>query len=240
MVRRLANWVVLPAALACAGIFVGSACRIELCRGAGCGGSGAGSLPGESSGGDTSSSTYSAAGDQQGTGATGMADPFAGADPVTVNRESVRASATMYLLQATMEQTIASQGLDPNTLDAATLQQIADDALPDVVAQVDAWLSQDMSLSNDPQVPTQPAECFDMGCPPVLFCESKFYNKTVLCSNTACGDGKCKACPDWFLGLKNVISSGWCSYVCMNGTSVVGSAGLVKSIFGNLQFCLVP
>lgn len=231
MVRDVTRWVVALFALSFVGILANSGCRIDFCKGSECddmpdvggwggGGSGAG---GESVG-----------------GTAGTENPFAGADPVAVNRESVRASAAMYLLQGTMEQAVEAQGIDPGTLDMATVQQLADSILPDVVAQVDEWMSQYVPASNDPEVPTQPAECYDMGCPPIVFCDSNYYGSQVMCHNTACGDGKCKACPDWFGPLKHMISSGWCSYVCMKGTSVVGSAGLVLTPFGKMQFCLVP
>lgn len=231
MVQKVTRWAVALFVLACVGVLGSSGCRIQLCKGSGCGG-----VPDVGGWGGAGGG----AGGEYASGAAGTDDPFAGADPVAVNRESVRASAAMYLLEGTMEQTIEAQGIDPSTLDAETLKQIADTALPDVVAQVDEWMSQYVPESNDPQVPTQPAECYDMGCPPIVFCDSKFYDATVLCHNTACGDGKCKPCPDWFGSLKHMISSGWCSYVCMKGTSVVGSAGLVKSIFGDYQFCIVP
>ncbi|MFO0587289.1 MAG: hypothetical protein U0441_07115 [Polyangiaceae bacterium] len=204
-------------------------CHIEVCRGAGCGGlpdiGGAGGGVATSAGGGTSSMTPS---------------PFAGADPVEVDRANVRAAATSYLLEGTLEQTVESQGIDPDTLDPATLQQMVDEAWPGVVAQVDDWMASYVPASNDPEVPDQPAECSALGCPAVAYCDSKFYKAEVPCYNTACGDGKCKACPDWFGPLKSLVSTGWCSYVCMYNGHVVGSLALVMTKYVNFQLCLVP
>lgn len=227
--RRLGSLFISLLFLSCLVVLAVAGCRIEICRGSGCGG-----VPDV---GDSGGSVATGWGGD--TGQT-TSNPLADADPVEVDRATVRASAINYLLQGTIEQAVEVQGLDPETVDTATLQQIVDDAFPGVVAQVDEWMSQYVPASNDPQVPTQPAECFDLGCPPTILCDSKFYNQKLACSNTACGDGKCKACPDWFGSLKNLVSSGWCTYVCFYGTSVVGSAGLVLARPWNLQFCLVP
>lgn len=109
MIQRFANRVFPSATLACAVLFILSACRIELCHGTSCTDSSAGDPPNAASGGAPSDNSLGGSGGAHSAGAAGATDPFAGADPGAVNRESVRASATMYLLQGTMEQTIAAQ-----------------------------------------------------------------------------------------------------------------------------------
>lgn len=227
--RRLGSLFISLLFLSCLVVLAVAGCRIEICRGSGCGGvpdlGGSGGSVATSWGGDTTSTT---------------SYPLADADPVEVDRATVRASATSYLLQGTLEQTVEAQGIDPNTLDAATIQQMVDDALPGVVAQVDEWMSQYVPASNDVVKPEQPKACSALGCPAVAYCDSNYYKTEVSCYNTACGDGKCKACPDWFGPLKSLVSQGWCSYVCMHGGYVVGSLALVMTFAGTFQLCLVP
>lgn len=227
--RRFASIFVSLLLVSCVAVLSAAGCRIELCKGSGCGGvpdvGGSGGSVATSWGGDTSSTT---------------SYPLADADPVEVDRATMRASAVSYLMQGTLEQTVEAQGIDPNTLDAATIQQLVDDALPGVTAQVDDWMSQYVPASNDPEIPSQPNACSALGCPAVAYCESKHYNTEVSCYNTACGDGKCKLCPDWFGPLKSLVSTGWCSYVCMHGGYVVGSLALVMTKYVNFQLCLVP
>jgi hypothetical protein len=143
------------------------------------------------------------------------------------------------LLQGTVQEEAALQGLDSNNIDEATMQQLIDDAWPGALAQADAWTS-----TLDPAVllpQSNIGECLDLGCPNSIVCDSKYYNKQIPCFIQACGDAKCKACPDWFGPLKNMLIKYWCSYVCMDGTAVLGSAALVKTVFGpEYQRCILP
>jgi hypothetical protein len=160
---------------------------------------------------------------------------------VQVNREGTRASAAAYLLQGNVEQAIELQGLDPDTIDEATMGQLIDEAWPASLDQAEAWLSTLDPSVFDAQLKPPSSECLAMGCPEAILCDSKFYKKEITCFLQACGDGACNLCPDWFGPLKNLGSNGWCSYVCMDGPTVVGSAGLVKvPILGDIQFCLLP
>lgn len=188
------------------------------------------------------------AGGDEGVGGEGGAggqggtdeDPFQGADPVAVNREGLRASATAYLVQGAVEQAIEFQGLDPETIDEATARQLFDDALPGAIEQADAWVSTlDPSVFEASVHPNAPY-CSGLGCPKNAYCDSEFYKKTVTCSLQACGPGGCSACPDWFGTLKHLVSTAWCTYVCWDGEMVLGSVALVVTRWVNFQICLLP
>lgn len=180
-----------------------------------------------------------------GGGAGGLSDPqegdpFQNADPVEVNRQGLKASAAAYLLQGTLEQGIELQGIDPDTIDAATAQQLIQDTWPGALGQAEAWIS-----TLDPSVfeaQTEPpsAYCTSLGCPAKVYCDSEFYNKTITCYQQACGDAGCTTCPDWFGPLKHLIITAWCSYVCVDAGTVVGSAALVITRWDNYQMCILP
>ena len=213
------------------------ACVVQLGTGDGeTGGGGERSVSGSGGTGGSSASAGSS------VTSTTPDDLFAGADPIEVQAHSLRASATAYLVQGAVEQAAELQGLDPETIDPATMQQMIDAVFPDAAEQADAWVSTLDPTLFDAQVYPAPAECYDMGCPATVLCDSVHYKKKILCGLRACGDGKCSTCPDWFGPLKNLFIRAWCSYVCMDGATVVGSAGLVitRPFDTQIQFCLVP
>lgn len=185
-----------------------------------------------------------AGGQSSGTGGQGgeaAEDPFQNADPVQVVREGMKASAASYLVQGTVEQAIELQGLDPATIDEATVQQLVADAWPGAVAQAEAWLSSlDPSVFETAAVHPSAAYCSSLGCPSKIWCDSKYYKKTITCNLQACGDAACKACPDWFGPLKHLVIKAWCSYVCMDGDAVLGSAAYVITAWDPYQFCILP
>ena len=176
----------------------------------------------------------------QGAGGGAVEDPFQDADPVQVVREGLKASAASYLVQGTVEQAIELQGLDPATLDEATVQQLIDDAWPGAIEQADLWLSTLDPSAFEAAVHPSAAYCSGLGCPSKIWCDSKYYNKTITCDLQACGDAACKACPDWFGPLKHLVIKAWCSYVCMDGGTVLGSAAYVVTPWDGYQYCILP
>jgi hypothetical protein len=76
--------------------------------------------------------------------------------------------------------------------------------------------------------------------PNKVWCESKHYKKTITCELQACGDARCKPCPDWFGPLKNLVIKAWCSYVCKDGETVVGSSAYVITAWDPYQLCILP
>lgn len=233
MVGNTSRWVAVLFGLTCVGVLASSSCRIQLCKGSGCGGvPDVGGWGGDNSG----------AGGGFSGGAAGVEDPLLNADPVAVNRQAMRASAAAYLLQGTVDQAAEVQGIDPETVDTATVQQLIDTYMPGAVQQADAWLETLDPSVFDAEVYPAPPECHDMGCPAVIKCDSAYYNKQLACSLQACGDGRCKPCPDWFGPLKNLIIRAWCSYVCFDGSTVVGSAALVitRPFDTQVKYCIVP
>lgn len=163
----------------------------------------------------------------------------AGADRLQVARASLKASAATCLVQGTVEQAMELHGLEPATLDEATLQQLIDDAWPDAVEQAELWVST-LDPSAFEAVHPSPAYCSGLGCPGKVRCESKHYKKTITCELQACGDARCKPCPDWFGPLKNLVIKAWCSYVCKDGETVVGSSAYVITAWDPYQLCMVP
>lgn len=189
--------------------------------------------------------TGSAGGSPGGGGAGGQSstqdvDPFQNADAAEVNRQGLKASAAAYLLEGTIDQSVELQGIDPESLDAATAQQFIDDTWPSAVAQADAWLSTLDPSVFDAQVKPPTAYCNSLGCPTKVYCESEYYKKTITCYQQACGDAGCKVCPDWFGPLKHLVITAWCSYVCMDGDTVVGSAAVVITRWDPYQRCILP
>lgn len=165
---------------------------------------------------------------------------FQDAEPVQVVREGLKASTASYLVQGTVEQAIELQGLDPATLDEATVQQLMDDAWPGAVEQADLWLSTLDPSAFEAAVHPSAAYCSGLGCPSKIWCDSKHYNKTITCELQACGDAACKGCPDWFGPLKHLVIKAWCSYVCKDGGTVLGSAAYVVTPWDGYQYCILP
>jgi hypothetical protein len=227
MVRRAAR----AAVAMIAGTLIIPGCVIRL-------GQGGSEESQETAGGGAPGGQSSGNGGTAGEGGTAD-DPFAGLDPVAVNREGLRASAAAYLLQGNVQQAVELQGLDPETIDEATMAQFVEDIWPASLEQADAWLAT-IDPSAIELVTPNPAYCASLGCPSKIYCDSPYYQKTIACSLQACGDASCKACPDWFGPLKNLVITGWCSYVCTEGGMVVGSAAYVITRLVDFQRCILP
>jgi hypothetical protein len=139
----------------------------------------------------------------------------------------------MYMVQGLIE----SQGLDPNTVDAQTLQSLTDYYGPIAGQAADEWIkTMDTTTLSDVMnaYTSQKLECVaDFGCPASTYCE--FADD---CKIVDCGDGRCKPCPD-VLGFNKLIIRAWCAYVCVKyegkKESVVGIAGIVYSSFLDVE-----
>jgi hypothetical protein len=230
MVRKAVRSVGAALTLVVLGALVVPGCVIKLGKGGG---------PDEKG---SASGAGGTGGQGAGTGGQGAGteDPFQNADPAQVVREGLKASAASYLAQGTVEQAIVLQGIDPATLDATTAQQLIDDAWPGAVDQAEAWLSTLDPSAFEAAVHPSAAYCSGLGCPSKIWCDSKYYNKSIACNLQACGDAACKACPDWFGPLKHLVIQAWCSYVCMDGDTVLGSAAYVVTPWDGYQYCILP
>lgn len=169
-------------------------------------------------------------------------NPLEGADPEQVAFETLKASATAYLLQGYVQQAAELQGLDPDTIDETTLNQLIDSNLPAAITDADVWVSSLEPSSFVGQTQAPPAKCYEIGCPAITRCDSPFYQKKIACFLQACGDAKCPKCPQWFGWLASLYIRAWCSYVCYDNGQVVGSAALVLHRLTNKQdqICLLP
>ena len=126
----------------------------------------------------------------------------------------------------------ASASLVSETLessDAAAEALPEQKLLPDEVAEIAAWgtpLSEASPMEVKPDfkkcVP-EPYNCLDTLYFP-------FPDGRAMCLVVACGSGKCSTCPDFF---SNIAVRGWCSYGCMRGKEVVGSAMVFKTRWGD-------
>lgn len=204
-----------------------SACVIRLGKG-----DGSGETVGTSDDGGGAGGEANTPGEQE--------DPFRNADVAEINRQGLKASATAYLTEGMIEQGIELRGIAPDSIDAATAQQLLEDTWPAALEQAETWISTLDSSAFDAQLKPPSAYCTSLGCPTKTYCDSKFHKKTVTCYQQACGDGGCTACPDWFGPLKHIVATAWCSYVCMDGETVIGSAALVVTRWDNYQMCIVP
>ena len=125
MVRNAVRSAVVLALLWALGM---SACVIKLGKGDG---------PGETEG---SSDNGGGAGGEANTPVE-EEDPFRNADVAEVNRQGLKASAAAYLTEGMIEQGIELQGIDPDSIDAATAQQLLADTWPAALEQAEAWIS---------------------------------------------------------------------------------------------------
>lgn len=167
-------------------------------------------------------------------------DALQQADPQQVAIATAKASFVGYLINGTIE----TQGLDPENLEQETLTSLVNTYLPWALDQADTWLStaDPATLSMFPMGHPARNECaVEFGCPYLVKCLSPSTGRASVCAPNDCGDGRCRACPEWFGGFAKIAMTGWCSYVCMDGTNVVGSAGTVVSKFKSVQlsFCIV-
>ncbi|MEZ4301988.1 MAG: hypothetical protein R3B70_44070 [Polyangiaceae bacterium] len=186
--------------------------------------------PGETEAGEGGGST--------GTGAEEA--PFEDADPVAVARAGLVTSAAAYLLQGAVDQAVELQGLDPESLDQATVEKLIGDGWPVAVDQAQEWVSTLDSSYFEAAVTPNPQYCSSLGCPSKVVCDSEYYKKPITCELQACGDASCKACPDWFGPLKHLVITAWCSYVCVEGGVVVGSVAYVITRFVDFKLPLLP
>lgn len=102
------------------------------------------------------------------------------------------------------------ENLDANGQDAAML----------------AWMENELQMSIDPSgepLGIYPDDtCLEppYNCRRTERCPLKGGGQS-LCFVTGCGTGACPTCPNIF---SNLIITSWCSYSCMKGSDVVGSA----------------
>lgn len=159
-----------------------------------------------------------------------LTDAIANTDPLQVAVVTAQMSYALYLIDGSIE----AEGRAPESLDETTLSMLVESYLPWAMEQSDAWVA-----TMDPAfLPALPMgyivkyECADeFGCPYSHKVWSKSKQRWTVCEPNDCGDGRCKPCPEWFGSLSNLAIKGWCSYVCMVGAEVVGSAGTIISSF---------
>lgn len=234
MVRGVARWVVALSALSFVGVLAGAGCRIQLCKGEGCGG-----VP--DVGGWGGSGNAGGSGAYGGGGSSGNVggyvptpeeqaaiDAAENMDPQVRALNSARAGFVGYAVRGLVEEQIGAAAIDPETLDVNTLVQMFEDAAAPAWEATNQWITTlDPAELQTPGYPVN-VECMDppLACRSIVSCD---FAKTCVVDD--CGDGKCKPCPDKY-GLGNLVTNGWCSYVCYVGPDAVGVAVSFKPRIG--------
>ncbi|WP_437336323.1 hypothetical protein [Sorangium sp. So ce394] len=141
-----------------------------------------------------------------------------------------------------------SLGLDPATLDEATLAQLVEQYLPVAVAEADRWLAT-LDPATLPLAVIPRTECLEeFGCPYRTPCSLFGPPVNHQCYVTDCADAKCRQCPEIFGELvSHLVYKSWCSYVCVQtGTSppkeVAIGIGVITYFGGQFAgpWCLPP
>ncbi|WP_437279929.1 hypothetical protein WME90_05055 [Sorangium sp. So ce375] len=109
-----------------------------------------------------------------------------------------------------------SLGLDPATLDEATLAQLVEQYLPLAAAEADRWL-ESLDPATLPLAVIPRGECEEkFGCPYSTRCQINPPPVRHACFVTDCDDAKCRQCPEVFSEIASrLIFKSWCSYVCI-------------------------
>lgn len=135
-------------------------------------------------------------------------------------------TATAAYAAAETASLVDAQGVDPSTLDAASVSQLVDASAPDGIAAALAWAqSVDPSLLPASYYPK--FECIDppTSCPHTVKCP----NLPGVCVVTDCASGSCPSCP----AFSNVIIKSWCAYGCVSTTGDnIGGAYILNTFFG--------
>lgn len=150
-------------------------------------------------------------------------DALQQADPQEV---ATRAAVVSYAAVECASR-VESQVKDPDTVDAATVDQLIDQCAPMAWSDAQNWFMMTdpsvipTSIYPDFECPKEPYACpFRTECP--------YDGKPVPCLITQCGTGQCPWCP-WDLG--NIIIKSWCAYGCMQGTKLVAGAYILNTRF---------
>jgi hypothetical protein len=240
MRHEVTRWVVALFVVAFAGLVATPGCRIQLCKGDGCGGGpdvggwGGGWGGSGNSGGSGGSGAGTAGGGYVPTQEEQAAiDAAENLDPQVRALNSARAGFVGYAVRGLVEEQIGAAAIDVQTLDVNTLAQMFEDAAAPAWDATNQWISTlDPAQLATPSYPIK-VECLD----PPLACRSSIScDFAKVCVVDDCGDGKCQPCPDKY-GLGNLVTSGWCSYVCYVGPDAVGVAVSFKPRIGE---SLVP
>ena len=112
---------------------------------------------------------------------------------------------------------VESLGLDPATVDEATLDELMAYYMPLAAVEAETWVA-----TLDPEVIAQGIvvdyECGSaaIGCEMVTYCKGGYTPPVAhQCHVTSCGDAGCPLCPSWVADyLKHIIYKRWCAYVC--------------------------
>jgi len=157
-------------------------------------------------------------------------EALANADPMEVEIANYKAQYAAYALAGLVETTAG----DPEAVDEAQLQKIIDAHFPQVWDEASLWVSSlDPSLIV-PQAKVFPAtECYEdpkYGCDYTEKCT--LNGKSTICLITGCGVNGCSKvpCPDLFPELSKLFVKSWCTFTCVDGSTVVG----VKVVFNVL------
>ncbi|KYF74307.1 hypothetical protein BE11_01615 [Sorangium cellulosum] len=142
---------------------------------------------------------------------------FEDMDPQELAIASARAGFTAYYLTGTA----ASLGLDPATLDEATLAQLVEQYLPVAAAEADRWLATLDPAALPLAVIPRTEWLKEFGCPFSLPCEYSGPPVDHRCYVTDCADAKCRQCPEMFAEIASrLVFKSWCTYICVQtGTS---------------------
>jgi hypothetical protein len=157
-------------------------------------------------------------------------------DPAKLSYASALAGNTTCALVGTIE----GLGLDPTTLDEATLQALAEQHLQAASDQAKTWLASvdpvELSTTFTPKF-----ECWKThGCVRQSTCKSGYIPPVMhTCLIAECGKAGCGTCPEFVNDLlRNVAIKSWCSYVCLEDSPTpevvaigAGAVSAFKDIF---------
>jgi hypothetical protein len=140
------------------------------------------------------------------------------------------------LLQGAVE----SHGLDPNTVDVETIEQVVDYYLPWAQEETKYWIATQDPASLLEMLGKTYSPKMDCVYDPEFLCSASVHcDFADFCTIVDCGDGRRKPCPEIF-GLNKLIIRLWCGYVCFTGSKVSGIAAVAwtKPFDYPIQVCL--
>jgi hypothetical protein len=158
------------------------------------------------------------------------------ADPVEASKALLMSEYTAYALVGFVE----NSGVDPATLDEATLNQLIEQYTPIAWQQAQDWVTT-LDPSLIPLAGFKPDyACVEQyGCDYMQKCD--FDNGTsAACTIVGCGKGPCPICPKLF-DLSSLIVKNWCLFTCQTGTGAIVGVKIVLhvALFGRRGRCIL-
>jgi hypothetical protein len=152
-----------------------------------------------------------------------------------------KAQYAAYALAGFVETTAG----DPETVDEAQLQELIDAYFPQAWEEASLWVSSLDPSVIVPQAMVKPmSECYQdpkYGCNHAETCT--FDNgTTAVCIVTGCGINGCKSvpCPDLWPDLSKFFVKSWCTYTCMNVSTIVGMKLVLNvALFKRFERCVL-